>query len=274
MSSLRVRPTVPDAQGTVLDITPQSAGWTHVGFRVLRLSPGMQYSGCESGREVCIVVLSGTATVKVNAEVFENVGHRANVFADVAPGAVYAPLDATFRIAAVTAVEIALCSAPGAPGFSARRIADADMKRIVRGEGANMRYVRNILSDADRWAHALLVVEVITPSGHWSSYPPHKHDTARPGETALEETYYHRFDPPQGFGLQRIYTDDRSLDETICIEDGDVVMVPRGYHPVGAPYGYDLYYLNVMAGPQRLWKFYNDPAHEWMLNAKTLSGKK
>src|SRR3546814_9131368 len=107
----------------------------------------------------------------------------------------------------------------------------------------------------------------LTPGGHWSSYPPHKHDTATPGaETALEETYYHRLQPRQGFAIQRVYTDDRSLDETISVEDGDVVMVPRGYHPVGAPHGYDLYYLNVMAGPQRRWVFRNDPEHEWIVH--------
>ena len=141
----------------------------------------------------------------------------------------------------------------------------ARMSREVRGQGTNQRFVRNILPETEP-AESLLVVEVITPGGHWSSYPPHKHDTATEGEeTALEETYYHRIDPPQGFAVQRVYTDDRSIDETVSVEDGDVVMVPRGYHPVGAPHGYDVYYLNVMAGPKRVWKFHNDPAHEWML---------
>ena len=107
---------------------------------------------------------------------------------------------------------------------------------------------------------------MITPGGHWSSYPPHKHDRdALPDESALEETYYHRLKPAQGFAFQRIYTDDRTLDETITVADGDVTMVPRGYHPCAAPHGYDLYYLNVMAGPRRIWRFHNDPAHEWML---------
>jgi len=141
----------------------------------------------------------------------------------------------------------------------------AQMSREVRGSGTNTRHVRNILPETEP-AQSLLVVEVITPGGHWSSYPPHKHDTATPGEeTLLEETYYHRLQPPQGFAIQRVYTDDRSLDETISVEDGNVVMVPRGYHPVGAPHGYDLYYLNVMAGPHRHWVFRNDPAHDWIV---------
>jgi 5-deoxy-glucuronate isomerase len=142
------------------------------------------------------------------------------------------------------------------------------MSRETRGQQANTRYVRNILPQTEP-ADSLLVVEVLTPGGHWSSYPPHKHDKAVEGqETALEETYYHRLRPSQGFAFQRVYTDDRDLDETFCVQDGDVVLVPRGYHPVGAPHGYDLYYLNVMAGPERKWIFRNDPAHEWMLSKR------
>ena len=115
-------------------------------------------------------------------------------------------------------------------------------------------------------AERLIVVEVYTPGGNWSSYPPHKHDTDDlPAESSLEETYYHRLHPAQGFAFQRVYTDDRSLDQSMAVEDHDVVMVPRGYHPVVVPYGYDSYYLNLMAGPTREWHFRNDPAHEWML---------
>src|SRR5690606_21182772 len=159
--------------------------------------------------------------------------------------------------------EIAICTAPGSGAGTVRLIRSEAVE--VRGRGTNTRHVRNILSDADQ-AESLLVVEVITPGGHWSSYPPHKHDRdAFPDETFLEETYYPRLSPPQGFAFQRVYTDTRDIDETMAVEDGDVVMVPRGYHPVGAPHGYDLYYLNVMAGPRRNWVFRNDPAHEWIV---------
>jgi 5-deoxy-glucuronate isomerase len=107
---------------------------------------------------------------------------------------------------------------------------------------------------------------VLTPAGHWSSYPPHKHDRdALPDESFLEETYYHRLNPERGFALQRVYTDDRDLDETVAVANGDTVLVPRGYHTVSAPPGYELYYLNVMAGPTRTWAIQNDPNHEWML---------
>ena len=144
-------------------------------------------------------------------------------------------------------------------------IPPADVGAETRGKGTNTRHVRNILPETSR-PRACWWSRSITPGGHWSSYPPHKHDRdALPGETELEETYYHRLKPAQGFAFQRVYTDDRSLDETMAVEDGDVVLVPRGYHPVGAPHGYDLYYLNVMAGPKRTWNFHNDPAHEWLL---------
>jgi 5-deoxy-glucuronate isomerase len=263
-SPLLVRPHDADADGRVLRITPESAGWRHVGFEVLHLADGAAHAGNEPSRETCIVVLTGTARISVGGEDMGEIGGRATVFEDRAPGAVYVPAGSAFEIEAIGAAEIALCTAPGVPGASPRVIGDADMTREVRGKGTNTRYVRNILPETAP-ADGLLVVEVITPGGHWSSYPPHKHDTAAPGaETALEETYYHRLDPPQGFAVQRVYTDDRSLDETISVQDGDVVMVPRGYHPVGAPHGYDLYYLNVMAGPSRQWIFRNDPAHDWI----------
>jgi 5-deoxy-glucuronate isomerase len=108
---------------------------------------------------------------------------------------------------------------------------------------------------------------VVTPGGNWSSYPPHKHDTNDPPrERQLEELYYYRFRRPRGFAFQRVYTADRSLDEAITPMDGDAVLVPRGYHPVGVPAGYDCYYLNVMAGPIREWRFTIDPDHEWLMD--------
>jgi 5-deoxy-glucuronate isomerase len=196
---------------------------------------------------------------------WRNLGTRVSPFEDVAPHAIYLPPGRDFEIVAETAAEVALCFAPATQGVAPRLIEPSSMRRMVRGQGSNTRYVRDILPQ-DAPAEALLVVEVITPPGHSSSYPPHKHDTeAIPEESSLEETYYHRLDPPQGFVFQRVYTDDRSLDEALVVEDRDVVLVPRGYHPVVVPHGYTSYYLNVMAGPQRVWHFRNDPAHEWMI---------
>ena len=264
MANLLVRKNKPDAEGVVLDVTPKSAGWTHVGFKVVELAAGQTMTGGEEGREVCLVMMTGTANVNAGGRVIDKVGGRRSVFEDMAPGAVYVPAGAKWSVTAATFVELAICSAPSAGGRWPRQIDAKHMSREVRGAGTNTRFVRNILPETEP-ADGLLIVEVITPGGNWSSYPPHKHDTPTPmEETALEETYYHRLDPPQGFAFQRVYTDDRSLDQTMAVEDGDVVMVPRGYHPVGAPHGYDLYYLNVMAGPKRQWIFKNDPDHDWI----------
>ena len=249
----------------IVAVTPQSAGWTFVGFAAHRLQAGERLQVHQAGREVCIVVLAGKVTIAAGGQTWHGIGERASVFDDCAPHAVYAPAGTLVEMTADTHAEIAVASAPGGTTHPARLIEPSAMKRSVRGTGANTRYVCDILPQHEPADH-LLVVEVRTPSGHSSSYPPHKHDTDDlPTESSLEETYYHRLAPAQGFAFQRVYTDDRSLDESLAVEDHDVVMVPRGYHPVVVPYGYESYYLNVMAGPTREWYFKNDPAHEWML---------
>ena len=251
----------------ICDITPASAGWTHVGFRALRLKAGESETVETGERELCAVVLTGTLSASVDGQTFNHLGRRASVFDPVSPDALYVPGGKTVTFVALHDAELALCSAPSVGGSKAvQRLDGAAMRRSVRGAGSNTRYVCDILMGDNPVADRLLVTEVLTPAGHSSSYPPHKHDRdLPPEETLLEETYYHRVNPPQGFAFQRVYTDDRSLDEACVVEDHDVVMVPRGYHPCVAPHGYDLYYLNVMAGPGRAWHFKNDPAHEWML---------
>jgi 5-deoxy-glucuronate isomerase len=251
----------------IVHVTPERAGWTHVGFRALRLRAGESEALDTGARELCIVVLAGRVEVQAGGERFANLGTRRHVFDDRAPDAVYVPPKQHVAITASTDAEIALCTAPGDDRpRAAKHLDPASMRCSVRGQGSNTRYICDVLPHDDPTAAHLLVVEVRTPAGHSSSYPPHKHDTEAPQqETQLEETYYHRLNPPQGFAFQRVYTDDRSLDEAMAVEDHDVVMVPRGYHPVVVPHGYDSYYLNVMAGPKRLWVFRNDPQHEWMI---------
>jgi 5-deoxy-glucuronate isomerase len=250
---------------TIARVTPESAGWRRVGFEAVRLSAGEKYAATCGARELCIVVVAGKVSVASGELAWRDLGTRETPFEDVAPHAVYLPPGRDFAIVAQTEAEVALCFAPAVKGVAPRLIEPSSMRRIVRGQGSNTRYVRDILPQ-DAPAESLLVVEVITPPGNSSSYPPHKHDTAAiPAESSLEETYYHRVDPPQGFVFQRVYTDDRSLDESMAVEDRDVVLVPQGYHPVVVPHGYTSYYLNVMAGPERVWHFRNDPAHEWML---------
>ncbi len=265
MADLKIRPHAPDADGRVLDITPESAGWRYVGFSVHHCKEGQGFRHSLKDRETCLVILSGRAAVKVDDMDFGVIGERNSVFDDVAPYAVYAPADALCDVKAVTDLEVAICTAPGWSKLEPRLIEPSAIGMDERGSGSNTRFVRNVLPETEP-ADSLLIAEVITPSGNWSSYPPHKHDSDDvPSESALEETYYYRMNPVQGFGFQRVYTDDRSIDEAVCVEDGDVVMVPKGYHPVGSPHGYDMYYLNVMAGPKRTWLIHNDPAHEWIV---------
>jgi 5-deoxy-glucuronate isomerase len=265
MSKLLSHPQKPSDNGCIQMITPQSAGWDHVGFEVYQLNNHQVTELNSITDEVLVVLLSGKADVSTEQESWQNIGQRMNPFDKSAPYSVYIPPNQTIKIVATTDVEFAVCRAPAKGVLPARLITPQECSYSVRGEGTNTRHVCNILfGDGD--AENLLVVEVITPGGNWSSYPPHKHDSDdEPNQTRLEETYYHRLNPPQGFAFQRVYNDDRTLDETMSVENRDVVMVPEGYHPVGAPHGYDLYYLNVMAGPKRKWIFKNDPAHEWML---------
>ncbi len=249
----------------IASVTPASAGWTYVGFAAYRLQPGESVAFEDPAREACLVVISGNARVQAGDIDCGELGGRASVFDDKAPDAAYVPNGCRVSATAVTACEIAIAHAPGFGTYPARVIPAASIRRSVRGEGTNQRFVTDILP-ADQPADSLLVVEVITPASHSSSYPPHKHDTDNlPVESSLEETYYHRVNPSQGYVLQRVYTDDRSLDEAVAAEDHDVVLVPRGYHPVTVPHAYTSYYLNVMAGAKRNWVFKNDPAHEWML---------
>ena len=262
MAKLLVKPS--GREGRVVHVTPQSAGWTYVGFDLWKLEPGQAAKGMAAYRETCLVLVSGKARVTAGKKDLGVVGARMSPF-DGKPWSVYVPAGAAWEAEATTALELAVCTAPDRGKLPVRVIAPDDLGQETRGKGTNTRYVTNILPETDP-ADSLLVVEVITPGGHSSSYPPHKHDRDDlPRESLLEETYYHRLNPAQGFAFQRVYTDDRSLDEAMAVENGDVTLVPRGYHPCAATHGYDLYYLNVMAGPKRTWKFHNAPEHEWLL---------
>jgi 5-deoxy-glucuronate isomerase len=249
-----------------IHVTPETAGWSYVGFEVERLAKGDVLRRQTNSRELCLVMLSGTAEIRASDVQWREVGARKSVF-DGLPDAVYIPPAHDVAITARSEeCEVALCWAPAKRGAEPALIQSTDIKPFRRGSGRTERTIHNILME-DRPAESLLVTEVLTPAGNWSSYPPHKHDTDDPpNEAYLEETYYHRIARPHGFAVQLVYTDDRSLDEAIQVRDGDVVLVPRGYHPVAAGPGYDLYYLNVMAGPRRQWLVRTDPAHRWQLD--------
>ena len=264
-SPLLLKPQHAGAAGQVHHITPQQAGWRYVGFEVFDLRPGEELVRDTRGCELCLVLLSGVASVSAGDQTFASIGGRSTVF-DGRPFAVYVPARSRAVIRAESVCELAVCSAPAQGRLEPRLIRPEQIGEEVRGTGTNTRYVRNILPQTEP-AERLLVVEVLTPGGHWSSYPPHKHDSLEGGETQLEETYYYRLSPPGGFAFQRVYTDDRSLDETIAIEDRNLVLVPRGYHPVAAPHGFELYYLNVMAGPVRSWRVTDAPGYEFLAPA-------
>lgn len=265
MSRLKIKSD--PGTGLVARVTPESAGWTYVGFDLHRLAPDETASGISGDKEICLVFVTGKGDVTADGKALGVLGERMTPF-EGKPWSVYLPANTDWSVTAETDVELAVCAAPSLGGGLPVRVIPPDyIGQEVRGKGTNTRYVTNILPESEP-ADSLLVVEVITPGGNTSSYPPHKHDQDNlPAESYLEETYYHRLNPPQGFGFQRVYTDDRSLDEAMAVEDGDIVLVPKGYHPCATCHGYDLYYLNVMAGPKRTWKFHNAPEHEWLMKA-------
>lgn len=253
------------ASGRVHAITPEDAGWGYVGFELWRLAPGEVAAGETGGREVMLVMVEGKARVTGGGQDWGALGDRMDVFERTPPHCLYLPGGSDWRAEATSACTLAVCSAPAHGGHPARRIGPDGIELTQRGKGANTRFINNIAMESQDWCDSLLVTEVFTPAGNWSSYPPHRHDEDNfPRMTYLEETYYHRLNPAQGYGIQRVFTEDGSLDETMAVSDHDVVLVPKGHHPVGAPYGYEMYYLNVMGGPRRAWRFQNHPDHDWI----------
>jgi 5-deoxy-glucuronate isomerase len=263
MTSLLIKPA--GTSGKVHDITPEHAGWRYVGFGLYRLAAGEAASEPTGETEVILVLVEGKAEISAGGRSFGELGVRMSPFERIPPHCVYVPPHTEWAVTTTTACTLAVCTAPGKAGRQAQVIGPDGIEPLTRGKGANTRYIHPIAMEERDVADSLLVTEVHTPQGHWSSYPPHRHDEDDyPRMTYLEETYYHRLNPAQGFGVQRVFTEDGSLDEMMAVSDGDVVLVPRGHHPCGAPYGYEMYYLNVMAGPLRKWRFQNHPGHDWI----------
>lgn len=253
-------------QGKVHDITPKTAGWHYVRFSLYRLRAGETVAEATGDTEVILVVVEGRAQVTGAGRDWDVLGDRMNVFEKTPPHCLYLPNGNDWSLEAKTDCVIAVCSAPGTGGHQARRIGPDGIALTALGQGTNTRYINNIAMENEDYCDTLLVTEVFTPAGHWSSYPSHRHDEDDfPRITYLEETYHHRLDPRDGFGIQRVYTDDLALNETMAVSDGDVVLVPRGHHPCGAPHGFEMYYLNVMAGPIRRWRFVVAPEVEFIM---------
>ena len=252
-----------------VDVTPANAGWGWTGLRVIDVAAGETIDIRTQGDELLVLPLAGSADVRSGADDAHLIG-RESVFSAVSDF-VYVGRDRDAQISSTHGARIALPAARADRSLPFRYVAAADVSVELRGAGSASRQVNNLCTpdtfDADR----LIACEVLTPAGNWSSYPPHKHDEQREGETALEEIYYFEIaDGPRGPGMayQRVYgSDDRPLDLLAEVRSGDVVLVPYGWHgPSMAVPGYDLYYLNAMAGPgpERAWRICDDPAHAWV----------
>jgi len=235
----------------------------YLSFDFIRLSAGESHRGSLGDREATFVVLKGQCNFEVGGSRYDRVGERANPFEGKAY-AVYAPAGASYGVEAITSTEIAVCLAKADVQKAPCLITPDKVKERIVGKDNWQRSVYDIV-DASVDACHLLVGETINPPGNWSSAPPHRHDVDNlPEESNLEEAYFFRVDPPQGFGVIRLYTDDLSLDEIYSVRDDDLVLIPEGYHPVGALAGYKVYYLWMLAGEKRILKPRDDPHHAWI----------
>jgi 5-deoxy-glucuronate isomerase len=240
-------------------ITPETVGWKHLHFQVLNLEASQTHSSHTNGWEQLLVVLGGSCTVQAAGQTFILQG-RKTVF-DGLPYAVYMPPGTMFSVEATANLSIALGGAPATGTCPLRLLEPKDYRVEMRG-GANVsRQVTHVI--APPLCEKLFVFEVYTPSGNWAGFPPHRHD-GRMGSSYLEETYYFKVLPQNGFGSMRVYTVDTELDEFMLVQDGDLVLVPEGYHPTNTAPGSNLYFLNFLAGPGTDYTVVNDPAFDWV----------
>jgi 5-deoxy-glucuronate isomerase len=245
-------------------ITPEEAGWAFAGLRVLTLIPGEGRTFALDGIEAAVLPLSGSCRVEVGPRGFDLEG-RSDVFSRVSDFA-YLPAESEVHLTSATGGEFAVPTARASRRLEPAHVPARAVAIEVRGGGRSTRQINNFLAADAFEAERLIAVEVLTPDGNWSSFPPHKHDEHTEREVPLEEIYYFRIKGPAGFGMHRTYTTDGAIDATVTVRDGDVFLIPRGYHgPCVAAPGHPMYYLNVMAGPaERAWRVCLDPAHEWL----------
>ena len=260
----RSSPPPPGRTGTAVEITRRRAGWRFVQFAVRHLAPRTAWTDRTGRDECCLVLLRGscrvefTGTRRSSGGTEVALGPRTDVFSAY-PHAMYLPPDTRFRVTVEEPTELADGRAPARTRFDARVVRPQDCGFEIRGGGNATRQIVDIMPPAFP-ADRLLVCEVFTPAGNWSSYPPHKHDIDRPpGEVKLEEIYYYRFAHPEAYGLQRLY--DKRHDQTLTVAHGDVVLIRSGYHPFVTAYGYNAYYLNVLAGTRRSMAASDDPRY-------------
>jgi 5-deoxy-glucuronate isomerase len=255
---------IPAGSGELISVNRVLAGWDYTALTVRRLAPDEIWEFSLTEEEAGIVVLGGRCDVEATGETW-TLGERDSVFAGK-PWALYLPTWTNGKITAKTTCEIALCTTRAEKTFPSKLIRPEDVEVEIRGAGNACRQINHIIKP-DFPAHRLLIVEVFTPSGNWSSYPPHKHDVSDlPREADLEEIYYYRINPPDGFGLQRLHTRDGSIDQAYVIHNGDLLLVPEGYHTFAVAQGYTAYYLNILAGNEtvRTMQPSDDPRYAWV----------
>ncbi|MGH9347526.1 MAG: 5-deoxy-glucuronate isomerase [Vicinamibacterales bacterium] len=256
---LRSRSLAPAGSGLLVELTPRDAGWQYVGFAARQIAACEAWSGESGDDELCLVLLEGSCRVRWTGG-DGRLGPRRDVFSGY-PHALYLPPGTAYAIEAEERTQVAEGRAPAVERHPARVIAPEDCGFEIRGGGNATRQIVDILPPAFR-AHRLLVCEVYTPAGNWSSYPPHKHDTDNPpAEVALEEIYYYRFRDRDAYGIQRLYDPGDRDDQALTVRDGDLVPIRRGYHPFVSAYGCDAYYLNVLAGTRRSMAASDDPRY-------------
>jgi 5-deoxy-glucuronate isomerase len=263
-NSLLIKP-VPSvtASGETLLATPESIGYQYLTLSIRKMLGGEKFQSGTAATELGVVVLGGRCSVESTAGSWSHIGSRAHVF-DGLPTAVYLPIETEFTVSAETDCELAFCFSRAEEAFPAQLVTPDDIEVEVRGGENATRQINHILKP-EFPAQRLLLVEVYTPSGNWSSYPPHKHDIHNPpDEVDLEELYYYKVDRPEGYAIQRVYTKDGRLDQTLTVRDGELVLVPEGYHPVVAAHGYNVYYLNALAGSARSMAASDDPDYAWV----------
>ena len=268
-SRLLVRSKDQGATGQFAGVTAAEAGWEHLNMAARRLNAGMTFSGHTGDCEMAHVVLGGRCHVRFSGGEFQNVGRRPNVFSGM-PWAVYLPPGVDYAIEALSDdFEVASCWVRAEDEFPARLVTPGDSAIELRGGDNASRQINSILPPGFP-CQRIVAVEVYTPGGNWSSYPPHKHDVHRVGpdgallEADLEEFYFYKLDRPEGYAYQRVYTDDRRLDELVMAQHHDIVLVPEGYHPVVSAHGYTTYYLNFLAGSAQSLANADDPAYAWV----------
>lgn len=259
----------PEGTGRVLEVTPESAGWTYIGLTVEQIAPGGVWNFSAEKDEVCIVPLRGSAVIETDDG--EWTVSRPGTMFDGKPTCLYLPVGSSFKATSEDGAELAVTSSRATKAYPAKLIEPDDIDVEIRGAGNAARQISHIIKP-DFPADTLLVVEVFTPSGNWSSFPPHKHDVSRmPDEAKLEEIYYYRIHPDDGFALQRLYFADGSFDHAWTIHDGDLLLVPQGYHAFAVAHGYTGYYLNILAGDEaeRTMQPADDPAYAWVRSTWT-----